>query len=179
MLVPMGARRVRCYGVAAVSVVATMLFLWPKPPAIAVNTLDGELMVLPLRSGEGSIELRVKERTARYELLLPESITPRRDLGLLTYMPMDGQAVDRFHDVAKNWQVRGYAVNAHNGRQVGVLLRVPGPILIPTLSDYFRTLQAANQQILSKEDASRLFGMTLNAFKQTGLIPLYEQYNPR
>ena len=136
-------------------------------------------MVLPLRNGEDSIELRVKERTARFELLRPEAITPRRDLGLLTYEPMDGQAVDRNHDVARNWQIRGYAVNTNSGRQVPVLLRVPGPVLIPTLSDYFRTMQAANQMLLSKEDASRLFGMTLNAFKQTGLIPIYEQYNPR
>lgn len=179
MLVSSDARRVRDCVVTAVLAVAVSMVLWPKPHAAATDTLTGELMVLPLQNGDAAIELRVRERTAHYELLLPESITPRRDLGLLTYMPMDGQAVDRFHDVAKNWQIRGYAVNANSGRQVAVLLRVPGQALIPTLSDYFRTLQAANQALLTKEDASRLFGMTLNAFKQTGLIPLYEQYNPR
>jgi len=179
MLVSMDARRVRGYVSTAVMAIAAMLFLWPNPPAAATDTLTSELMVLPLRNGDAAIELRVRERTAHYELVLPESITPRRNLGLLTYTPMDGQAVDRFHDVAKNWQIRGYAVNANSGRQVAVLLRVTGQTLIPSLSDYFRTLQAANQGLMTKEDASRLFGMTLNAFKQTGLIPIYEQYNPR
>ncbi|CAG0949716.1 hypothetical protein BURK2_00124 [Burkholderiales bacterium] len=136
-------------------------------------------MFLQLQNGNAAVEVRVRERTARYELLRPDAITPRRNLGLLTYEPMDGKRVDRNHDVANRWQVRGYAVDANNGRQVPVLLRVGGEALIPSLSDYFRTLQAANQMLMTKEDASRLFGMTINSFKQTGLIPIHEQYNPR
>lgn len=179
MLVTMGARPTRWFvATGAVWVPALLCALVGVAPR-AVADSSTELLVLPLQNGVGRIELRVQERTARYELVEPDSITPRRDLGLLTYQPMDGKAVDRNHDVANRWQVRGYAVNARSGRQVPVLLRVDGPVLIPTLSDYFRTMQAANQQLMSKEDASRLFGMTLNSFKQTGLIPIYEKYNPR
>ncbi len=179
MLVTMGARRVRWFvATGAVWVPAFLCALVGVAPR-AVADSSANLLVYPLRSGAGQIELRVQERSARYELVVRDAISPRRDLGLLTYQPMDGKAVDRNHDVANRWQIRGYAVDAASGRRVPVLIRVDGPLLIPTLSDYFRTLQATNQQLLSKEDASRLFGMTLNSFKQTGLIPIYEKFNPR
>lgn len=178
MLLPMGSRAMRSFVPTVNALAIAVSLLWGAPRAFATPP-DGEIMILALQKSEASIELHVRERTARYELVQPDAISPKRNLGLLTYLPMDGKPVDRYHDIAKRWQVKGYAVNARNGRRVPVLLQVPGPLLIPTFADYFRTMQAANQAWMSKEDASRLFGMTLNSFKQAGLIPVYEQYNPR